>query len=145
LFDAWPLAPADGGPLPPPLAVFVGFGEGVDDVDDAMFMVQRYVYNLEDTSRRLIKSATKAVSRGRDREKIHFIAKGYHSQGIFPFSTFLFFFFAQHTVVRLSACLSDDCCRRVQRQHLIGVDIEHITITGAGGRFLTPADLKNDP
>jgi hypothetical protein len=42
LLDACPLAPADGGPLPPPLPfdVMMGLGEGVDDVDDGMFMMK---------------------------------------------------------------------------------------------------------
>ena len=39
LFDVGPLAPADGGPLPPPpFDGPMGLGEGVDAVEDAMFI-----------------------------------------------------------------------------------------------------------
>jgi len=39
LFDVCPVAPADGGPLPPPFDGPVGFGDGLDDAGDDIFMI----------------------------------------------------------------------------------------------------------
>jgi len=41
LFDIWPVVPADGGPLLPPVDWAVGLGEGVDDTGDDIFMIIR--------------------------------------------------------------------------------------------------------
>lgn len=40
LFDVCPVAPADGGPLPPPFDGPVGFGDGLDDAGDDIFMIR---------------------------------------------------------------------------------------------------------